>query len=183
MKTCNKCNISKSFENFSRHSTISDGYYNQCKSCRLLDRNKREQAKFAPTYDGDKICLKCNLSLSKNQFLLNKSTQDGFNGWCKSCTKSSALYNKYSISLEQYNFLLKKQNNSCAICNTTSPKGPQNVFVVDHCHNTGKVRGLLCNHCNTGLGKLGDTKESLKKAIDYLDGFSGKILEGESFEK
>ena len=63
--------------------------------------------------------------------------------------------------------ILKKQNNSCAICGTKKPGG-HGTFVVDHCHKTSKIRGLLCNHCNTGLGKLGDNVENLQKAIRYL---------------
>ena len=183
MKTCNRCNQEKTYLEFSKHSTIQDGYYNQCKQCRLESRKKREAKKFAPDFSGNKECKRCNQSKSKESFLINKSTKDGFNGWCKLCTKESAILNKYSINLKQYNSILQSQQNKCAICETLNPGGPSNKFVVDHCHSTGKVRGLLCNHCNTGLGKLGDTVQSLEKAINYLKHNSGKIELGEINEK
>lgn len=180
MKTCNRCDTIKDYSQFTKHATISDGYYNQCKQCRHIARKRREAAKFDPDFSGNKECKRCNLSKSKTEFLTNKSTSDGFNGWCKICTKDAVISAKYNINLDQYNELLKKQQYCCAICNTTKPGGPGNEFVIDHCHDTGKVRGLLCNHCNTGLGKLGDKIESLEKALDYLKSNSDKIELGES---
>lgn len=179
MKTCNKCNQNKSYNAFSKHPTISDGYYNQCKQCRHEARKKREAAKFSPDFTGSKVCKRCLVDKSKDNFLINKSTSDGFNGWCKSCTKDASILAKYAISLNEYNRLLDKQNNSCAICGTKSPAGVSGEFVIDHCHDSGTVRGLLCNHCNTGLGKLGDTIESLEKALKYLKLNSDKIESGE----
>ena len=70
--------------------------------------------------------------------------------------------------MDKYESMLLSQKGLCALCETSDPKGPTSKFVVDHCHITGKIRGLLCNHCNTGLGKLGDSIESLNKAIRYL---------------
>ena len=179
MKTCNKCQSTKEYSQFSKHPTISDGYYNQCKSCRLKARKKRESERFNPDFSGSKTCKKCNESKLKHNFLLNKSSKDGFNGWCKRCTKDSTIKNKYSISLEDYKSILNSQNNKCAICSTSIPGGPSNKFVIDHCHKTNKVRGLLCNRCNTGLGKLGDTVESLERALEYLKFNSDKIEAGE----
>ena len=183
MKKCNNCDVLKSLKEFSKHPTISDGHYNQCKSCRLLDRNKRELARFNPLFEGSKSCLRCLKNLPKVQFVLNKSSKDGFNGWCKPCSKDSALLSKYSISLEEYQKQLHKQNFKCAICKTDDARGVSNSFVVDHCHKTGKIRGLLCNHCNTGLGKLGDSIESIKRVLEYLESSCGKIGIGEPLEK
>ena len=52
----------------------------------------------------------------------------------------------------------------CNICSK-----PEDTLCVDHCHKTGKIRGLLCFDCNTGLGKLGDDVQSIQRAIDYLN--------------
>jgi len=76
-----------------------------------------------------------------------------------------AMMNKYNMTLEQYKALAKKQNNRCAICYNDGV-----VLNVDHCHDTGKVRGLLCSSCNRGLGFLGDTVKGVKRALDYLKG-------------
>ena len=175
MKICNKCNNQKDYCEFTTHPSIPDGYYNQCKQCRFNDRKVRELKQFNPDFSGEKVCKRCDLSKLKSDFITNKSSKDGFNGWCKACSKDSIISKKYNINLKEYNLLLKKQEYKCAICKTITPGGPSNEFVVDHCHLTEKVRGLLCNHCNTGLGKLGDTIESLERAINYLKSNSDKI--------
>lgn len=115
-----------------------------------------------------KQCLRCKNNLPFDKFIPNKRGSHGLNGWCRDCTKDSMLQKKYGISLLQYNQLLIDQQYKCKLCGTSKPLGNRNVFVVDHCHTTGQIRGLLCNHCNTGLGKLGDTVEALQRAIRYL---------------
>lgn len=62
--------------------------------------------------------------------------------------------------------MLTSQGGTCAICHGTATVGR---LAVDHCHLTGKVRGLLCTNCNTALGKLKDSKELLLNAINYLE--------------
>ena len=69
---------------------------------------------------------------------------------------------KYGITQEFYNTLMVSQRHVCAICENSAK------LVIDHDHITGKVRGLLCNSCNTGIGFLGDSPKRLKKAITYL---------------
>lgn len=75
----------------------------------------------------------------------------------------------YGISLEEYDSMLKSQGNRCAICRSEKPRG-KGRFAIDHDHATGKVRGLLCHGCNTGIGGLGDSVENLAAAIRYLAG-------------
>lgn len=74
---------------------------------------------------------------------------------------------KYGLSLEDYTALLEKQGGRCAVCGTP-PDGRR--LSVDHNHETGEVRGLLCLNCNTTLGKVGDSPEILMEAIAYLQG-------------
>ncbi len=70
----------------------------------------------------------------------------------------------YGLTKKIYDGIIILQNNSCAICQTPFTKTPH----VDHDHSTGKVRGLLCHHCNTSLGGF-RTKQNLKRAIEYLE--------------
>lgn len=72
--------------------------------------------------------------------------------------------------MDDYNRMLKEQDGVCAICKSDDPKSPERVgyWYVDHCHTTGKVRGLLCNSCNRGVGLLGDDISNLERAILYL---------------
>lgn len=81
--------------------------------------------------------------------------------------KRQWLLNKYNLTVEDYNLLLEKQNNLCAICGGIS-NGRWNCLFVDHCHKTGRVRGLLCFKCNTAIGMLDDNTDSLNRAIEYL---------------
>lgn len=76
------------------------------------------------------------------------------------------LYARYGLSMDDYESILAKQKGICAICGTPPGKRP---LSVDHCHDTGAVRGLLCHACNTGIGFLKDNTDLLKKAIKYLN--------------
>ncbi len=87
--------------------------------------------------------------------------------------KNYHLKKDYGITMEQYNELLLKQNNACAICGNLETKIYKKTGVimklsVDHNHTNGKIRGLLCNNCNMALGILKESKKTLIKMIKYL---------------
>lgn len=79
----------------------------------------------------------------------------------------------YNLDAEQYLQMVLDQNNCCAICNKPETHKNKNGDVrplnVDHCHETGKVRALLCTHCNSMLGNAFDDIKRLQKGIDYLN--------------
>lgn len=79
------------------------------------------------------------------------------------------LANNYGLTEQDYQDMLTKQNGCCAICGVTEPTGKWKVFAVDHCHETGNVRELLCNECNRGMGLLRDSPDLLRKAAAYLE--------------
>lgn len=78
------------------------------------------------------------------------------------------LQTAYGITLDEYNGLLKIQNHECAGCGIKDTEAPRNKLYVDHCHTTGKIRGLLCQHCNTALGMVKDSPDTLLSLINYL---------------
>ena len=78
------------------------------------------------------------------------------------------LRRTYNISLEEYNQIFAEQNGKCAICGKHQSEIKISLY-VDHCHNTGRIRGLLCPSCNFGLGYFQDDIENLKCAILYLN--------------
>ena len=78
------------------------------------------------------------------------------------------MFRKYGLTVDDYNKMYKEQNGKCAICKTDCLSERFGKFDVDHDHETGKIRGLLCNKCNTGLGLFKDNVEHLKSAIEYL---------------
>jgi len=78
---------------------------------------------------------------------------------------------RYGITLEEYDVMNEEQNGQCAICGTTGGKYEETKkcgLSVDHCHETGTIRGLLCNDCNTGIGHFKDNPQLLNNAYEYL---------------
>jgi hypothetical protein len=75
---------------------------------------------------------------------------------------------KYGLTIDEYYEMEQAQDYRCAICHTNEPGG-RGRWHVDHDHDTGKVRGLLCIHCNLGLGHFKDSPTFLDAAIRYLD--------------
>lgn len=71
----------------------------------------------------------------------------------------------YGLSIGEYEARIRAQGSSCAICGTVTER-----LCLDHCHKTGKLRGLLCDTCNKALGMLGDDAEGIRRALDYLNG-------------
>ncbi len=87
--------------------------------------------------------------------------------------KHKHLKRKFKISFNQYKHMMEEQNNLCAICNEPEKsicyQSKKTFFLsVDHCHKTGKIRKLLCNKCNVGLGSFKDDANILLSAIEYL---------------
>lgn len=83
--------------------------------------------------------------------------------------KNRMLKYNFGITLAEYEAMLERQGHCSAICFADEPGG-QGGFHVDHCHVTGKVRGLLCHRCNTGLGLFKDSAALLRHAALYLAG-------------
>ena len=79
------------------------------------------------------------------------------------------LRHRYNIDLEEYNLILESQDGCCAICGMTPEEHGKSLF-VDHNHETGEVRGLLCNHCNLSLGYLKEDPRLFIRAVEYLLG-------------
>jgi len=131
-----------------------------------------------------KVCTKCgNEYLATLDFFsANNKIGLGLTSWCRVCVAEyhqeyrTNSHNckviscrKFGISVEEYDAFLEKQNNVCAICGSQpSPNNGKQMFAVDHDHETGNVRGLLCTRCNPMLGFAKDNPETLLKAAQYL---------------
>ncbi len=126
-----------------------------------------------------KTCNKCLKEYSADFFYtkLGKNGKVYVRGTCKDCHRKmvNLNYPKYTIKIaagrrkrlygitqDQYEILSKKQSGLCAICKRNTP------LCVDHNHQTGAIRGLLCNLCNRGIGHFGDDLDLLTAAISYL---------------
>lgn len=94
----------------------------------------------------------------------SKNPKRAFNNWLKS---------KYGITYLEYDKMVKAQRGVCKIC---SQKGKINRRLhIDHCHTTGRVRGLICYYCNLMLGLAKDNPNTLRNAAKYLENFSKKL--------
>jgi len=127
-----------------------------------------------------KVCTRCKVEKSLDSFNKRKDSKDGLQYFCKECREvlnketycpdkaaNAHLKRNYGITLAEYDTMLEQQEGCCKVCGTDEPGG-QGRFHVDHNHTTGKVRGLLCSECNTGLGKFKDSPTVLLKALAYL---------------
>lgn len=86
----------------------------------------------------------------------------------KDKAKDTRFKKKYNISLEDWDHMFEVQGGRCAICKTHQADLEKSLC-VDHDHDTGEVRGLLCHTCNRALGLLKDRKDILLAAVEYLD--------------
>ena len=141
-----------------------------------------------------KVCKNCKEDKPIAEFAKGKGYKDGIRPYCIVCRreyevksyhkhkhkrpydylsdKDRKLQRAFGISYEEYLIMLDAQQGGCAICGITST-GKRKAFAVDHNHETGKVRGLLCSNCNTGIGNLREDEGIMLRAIEYLRNTNG----------
>ena len=129
-----------------------------------------------------KICTKCGSLKNLSDFNDRPKRKDGKCSWCKVCNSVTASQwqkknsdrkkaRKYGLDLSEYQELKAKHKGLCAICGnleTNLFRGVVRELSIDHCHKTNKVRGLVCNNCNLGLGFFKDNVDVMASAISYL---------------
>lgn len=128
-----------------------------------------------------KTCNRCGVEKPHGDFYKKKAVKSGLSSWCKECTKENnrniyatpegkerllwnAKRSRYGIDKGIFTSLLEQQNGVCAICGS----GFNDKCCIDHNHETGEVRGLLCDACNRGIGLLKDSVLILTNAANYL---------------
>jgi hypothetical protein len=136
--------------------------------CPNCDDYHNHKAKTCPYCRTEKECPICHVVKPlKGGFYPRPEDPDGYNSRCIECFRSTLhIWHTYGITKEQYDAMLAEQDGKCAICR--GGNGGQR-FHVDHNHLTAVVRGLLCFHCNQGLGSFRDDANFLRLAIDYLE--------------
>lgn len=100
-----------------------------------------------------------------NQYSRNRYTQRKDDPEFKTQSRSYLLKMKYGITHDDYERMLAAQNGKCLICETNTPGKNSKHFHIDHCHTTGRVRGLLCAYCNTGIGWFERYAEKAEKYV------------------
>lgn len=142
-KQCKSCEEHKPLADYAKRSASKDGLQRKCRPCMSAEQKALRQSK------------------SKEELHL--------------IDRERNLRKDFGIGLDEYNEMLDKQNGKCAICKqeeTTVRAGRVMALSVDHCHQTGNIRGLLCNSCNRALGKFQDSIDHLLAAASYLEEYA-----------
>lgn len=133
-----------------KHCTI-------CSNCQTTKKKASDR-------NGTRECQTCQIRLDLQQFTMNKNN----NYTCNKCHN----LRRFGINYKDYVRMLDEQNGGCAICgnceSTANVRGKTSLLAVDHNHETGKVRGLLCGKCNKAIGLLNDNPQLLQNSINYL---------------
>ena len=111
------------------------------------------------------VCKNCKIEKPLNEYHKDFRTANGYRVMCAVCRRHHQSITR--LPKREYRLLLEKQNSCCAICGINVNELSKELS-VDHNHETHKVRGLLCNSCNVGLGHFKDNTTHLAMAIEYL---------------
>jgi len=168
-------------QNAVRSNGLCTKHYFRVRTHGSTDRAKTKSEVLAEK--GVARCPRCGQEKNLSEFNKDKHTYLGYSIYCRFCNRQKArerylnhkerhkdvqLKSHFDITLEMYKEMESGQDGGCAICGRTRAENGKSL-AVDHCHTSGKVRGLLCNTCNTGLGMFNDSASILRQAVEYLD--------------
>lgn len=161
MKSCSRCYLEKDLTEYHVDNRSKDGRRIVCKTCikkhdqlyyqNNLEKKRMQATEYRKSERGRRV--------RKEHYQKNKEAK-----------RLYCIEKTYGLNSEDYTQMLNKQNGQCLICNDSENNGRN--LCVDHCHNTGRVRGLLCDKCNLSIGLLRDDAIRVKKLFEYLKGES-----------
>ena len=133
-----------------------------CKSCRIEKplseyHHSIKNKEFGKHYP-DSLCKSCKATKNKTWAKANQKKMNRYNIKAK-------LKSRYGMAIQEYDAMIIAQNNLCAICNQSQTR--RNLS-VDHCHQTNRVRALLCDRCNLALGMVNDDLDIVERIKQYL---------------
>jgi hypothetical protein len=173
-KQCTKCGEVKGLSGFYsranwRPNRKADRQYNsECKVCTRAYiakwRNRNADHADERPLPGAATCGRCKVEKPAEHFALNRTKARGLQSMCLECMRDR----KYGLEPGEYDRMLKAQGDGCAICK--QPCARERRLSVDHCHATGRVRGLLCQNCNAAIGMFKEDVALLYRAVEYLSG-------------
>ncbi|MFD8633071.1 MULTISPECIES: endonuclease VII domain-containing protein [unclassified Streptomyces] len=181
-KWCRGCSRDVPLSGFALDRNRGDGLQPRCRECVAeysaahYRRRQAEKGKIVKEKvdvpAGHKLCRQCGVIKPHSEWHKNSSASDGLSTRCKACRvvqgRAGHLKRSYGMTEAQRDEMIAAQGGVCLIC----LKAP--AVHVDHCHTTGKVRGVLCFNCNTAIGKLGDDPDAARRVVSYLEGHAWK---------
>jgi hypothetical protein len=178
VKTCTRCGHTKAESEFGRNRSRPDGLSFYCLSCNRERNNRwyreRRRAMGHEVRDrswipeGFRWCSACQQAVAHEDYTRNAGTASGFGSRCRACDRAANsagyFYRKYKLTQHELTELRTVQQDRCGICGDPDPQH------LDHDHSTGKIRQLLCQRCNQGLGLFRDEPYLLRVAALYIEG-------------
>ncbi|MFB6521786.1 endonuclease VII domain-containing protein [Streptomyces sp. NPDC056401] len=173
-KRCARCEVIKPLDAFASNRSRPDGLQYYCRPCVAEYHQQRQIAKgknVRPRVEapvGHKYCRRCKEIKPHSEWDRNKTASDGRSTRCKACraveSRAGHLKRSYGMTEADRDEMIAAQGGICLICKKRA------AVHVDHCHTTGRVRGVLCFNCNTAIGKLGDDPDAARRVVSYLEG-------------
>lgn len=181
-KFCRGCGATKPFTSFAADRNRPDGFQPRCRACvaaysAAYYRRKRAAAgrtvrEKVSVPEGHKRCPSCGEVKPYSEWERNKTSSDGWCSYCRPCrgarNRDAYFRRKYGLSAEDLSVMIAEQRGICCICLTARAEH------VDHCHKTGRVRGVLCFSCNAALGQFKDQPAVMRRAAAYVEGNAWK---------
>ncbi|MFJ4817142.1 endonuclease VII domain-containing protein [Streptomyces sp. NPDC088801] len=181
-KQCRKCQRYLPPSAFARDKNRRDGLQVHCRECvakySAAHYRRRREAVGKPVRErvdvpaGYKLCRTCGEIKPHSEWHRNATASDGLSTRCKACRavqgRQGHLKRQYGITEAERDGLIASQGGVCCICLSAVPEH------VDHCHKTGRVRGVLCFSCNAALGQFKDRPDAIRRAAAYVEGIAWK---------
>jgi hypothetical protein len=179
-KVCGKCKKRKPAADFNKKSASPDGLQNYCKQCNcgyvkdwLEAKPEKKAAKNAGSTKRSKERYATDEEYRDRKRATTKKWMDSLTAEArKAFHRKTWLWGAYRLRPEAFEQAKVEQNGLCACCGQIPLE-----WIIDHCHDTGLVRGLVCRRCNNGLGSFDDDIKGLEKAIAYLQAFNDRDKE------
>jgi hypothetical protein len=175
-KWCTGCGKYKKLSEFYKNSIYSDGLNNKCIECSksyslsYYEENKEKSNKQSREYynnNKEELSEKSKEYRKKNRDIILKRTKE-YDASHTDSKRDKYLRRTYGITLDDYNQMYADQDGKCAICGKPQSELKSSILGVDHNHENGQVRALLCSSCNSVLGHSKENVSILNRVIEYI---------------
>ncbi|KPC68625.1 hypothetical protein ADL35_42840 [Streptomyces sp. NRRL WC-3753] len=174
-KKCSTCQRVLPAGAFASNRSRPDGLQTNCRECAAEYYRRRPEARGktvrvkVPVPRGHKRCPQCEKVKPHSDWERNRSSSDGWASYCRAERNRTGYFKrKYGLAPAELDAMIAEQQGVCCICLTAPAEH------VDHCHETGRVRGVLCFSCNAALGQFKDRPDAIRRAAAYVEGIAWK---------
>ncbi|GHA88503.1 recombination endonuclease VII [Streptomyces tendae] len=177
-KKCSTCQRVLPAGAFASNRSRPDGRQTNCRECAAEYHRRRQEARGkavrvkVPVPRGHKRCPQCEEVKPHSDWERNRSSSDGWASYCPECraerNRTGYFKRKYGLAPAELDAMIAEQQGVCCICLTARAEH------VDHCRETGRVRGVLCFSCNAALGQFKDRPDAIRRAAAYVEGIAWK---------